>query len=177
MEENCKGLSDAAEYAGVKYVVSHAPCVNPFGDLTEACYNSSVRAVRRSIEVCHILGIERIVVHTGWHKSFDREKYFSENKRFYSEFFDLMEMYNIIVMTENVHDWQEDFLVTGSDVREMVDFVAHPLFAACWDTAHGNLSRRSVSDGQYKCITDIGDALKGLHISDNLGDPTAHHHS
>ena len=167
----------AAEYAGVEYVVSHAPCVNPFEKLDTEHYDMCVRAVRRSVEVCHILGISRIVVHTGWHESFDRDTYYKENKRFYTEFFDLMEKYNITVMTENVHDWQDKFFVTGTDLREMVDLVDHPLFAACWDTAHANLSQRAVADGQYKCITDIGDALKGLHISDNLGDTTAHHHS
>ena len=29
---------------------------------------------------------------------------------------------------------------------------------------------------QYRCITDVGDKLKGLHIADNFGDG-AHHHT
>ncbi len=177
LERVAQEWHEAAEYAGVKYVVSHSPVLNPFYDLSEENYNRCVLAIKNSIKICGMLGIDRIVAHTGWHESFDRKKYFSENKRFYSELFPEMEKYGVMVMTENVHDWQEDFLVTGADLREMVDFIGHPLFAACWDTAHANLSKRSITEGQYKCITDIGDALKGLHISDNLGDTNAHHHS
>jgi sugar phosphate isomerase/epimerase len=61
-------------------------------------------------------------------------------------------------------------------LREFADYVEHPLFGVCWDTAHGNLSYKVRTEGQYQSIMDIGDKLKGLHISDNFGDG-AHHHT
>jgi hypothetical protein len=48
--------------------------------------------------------------------------------------------------------------------------------AVCWDTAHGNLNEKARGEGQYKCITDIGERLKGVHISDNFA-PGRHQHS
>ena len=66
-------------------------------------------------------------------------------------------------------------LVTGKELRDFVDYIDHPLMGICWDTAHGNCCQKARSFGQYKNIMDIGDKLKGLHISDNFGD--SHHHS
>ena len=61
------------------------------------------------------------------------------------------------------------------DMRELIDKVGHPLFAACWDTAHGNIAKEARAIGQYENIMALGDKLKGLHISDNFGD--THHHT
>ena len=67
-EDDWRRLADdfgnAAAYSNVKYVVSHAPCVNVFQDFNEETYTANLRAVRRSIEVCNVLGINRIVVHS-----------------------------------------------------------------------------------------------------------------
>jgi hypothetical protein len=43
------------------------------------------------------------------------------------------------------------------------------------EQVNGNITEESRVLGQYKNIADIGDKLKGLHISDNFGD--CHHHS
>ena len=93
---------------------------------------------------------------------------------FYGEFWDLAEQYGISILTEN---WAEDttFLSTGKQMRDFIDYVGHPLFSACWDTAHGNISPAARGIGQYGNIAELGDKLKGLHISDNFGD--VHHHS
>jgi sugar phosphate isomerase/epimerase len=93
---------------------------------------------------------------------------------FYREFFDLMEKYNITVMTEN---WDNNVthFSTGKEIRDFIDHMDHPLLGACWDTAHGNIDRTSRGIGQYQNIIEIGDKLKGMHISDNFGD--CHHHS
>ena len=58
----------AAEFAGIQYVVSHAPCLHDavlsaFENHEDETYQVNLRAIRHSIEICHILGIERIVVH------------------------------------------------------------------------------------------------------------------
>lgn len=166
---------EAAAYAGKEFVVSHAPCLDPYKVLTDENYNVTVRAIRRSIEVCHMFGIERIVVHGTFVEHFAQMEYFEKSKKFYSEFFDLMEKYNIMVLTEN-SDCLHTPLSSGKEMREFVEYIDHPLFGVCWDTAHGNLNPRVRREGQYKSIIDIGDKLKGLHIADNFGNG-AHHHT
>ena len=77
-------------------------------------------------------------------------------------------------MTEN-WDRNSTNFSTGREIREFLDYMNHPLLCACWDTAHGNIDAVAREIGQYNNITDIGDKLKGMHISDNFGD--THHHS
>ncbi|MBQ8510245.1 MAG: sugar phosphate isomerase/epimerase [Clostridia bacterium] len=167
---------EAAAYAGVTYVVSHSPCLNPFQSSDDEAYAATIRAIRRSIEICHILSIPRIVVHAGTNSAFTEDEYRSKNKKFYSEFFDLMEKYDITVMTENTPDAPYHTLSTGREMREFIEYVEHPLFAACWDTAHANINTQAKAEGSYQSITALGEKLKGLHISDNFGDG-AHHHT
>lgn len=164
---------NAAVYAGIKYVVSHAPCLhNPC--FNEEEYKANIRAIRRSIEICHILGIERIVVHACANNTFTEDEFIKYNKKFYNDLFDVMEKYNITVMTEN-WDNSESHFSTGEQLRKFIDTMNHPLLAACWDTAHGNIDTTAREIGQYKNLTDIGSKLKGLHVSDNFGD--THHHT
>ena len=169
----------AAEDAGVKYVVSHAPCLhNPvlelFDDPSNETYLRNLRAIRNSIHVCGALGIRRIVVHACPHESFDKKMLYLYNERFYRDLLDLAEKYEITIMTENWDNNKTQFS-TGREIREFLDYMNHPLLAACWDTAHGNICKVAREIGQYDNILAIGDKLKGMHISDNFGD--VHHHS
>jgi sugar phosphate isomerase/epimerase len=166
---------EAAAYAGVSFLASHSPCVNAYSHMDEQTYQVALRAIRRSIEACHILGIPSTVVHASSNVKFSYWDFWKKNKRFYTDLFDLMEKYNVMVLTENMHEFAYFHLSTGKEMREFIDYIDHPLFAACWDTAHGNLNRKARERGQYQCITEIGDKLKGLHISDNFGDGPHHH--
>lgn len=170
---------EAAEKAGVKFAVSHAPCLHKvvhaaFKDKENEEYRANVRAIRNSIKVCNRLGISRTVIHACADKSLTPELFFRYNEAFYREFFDLAEDYGITLMTEN---WDDDAYLfsNGKQLREFVDRIDHPLLAVCWDTAHGNIAKSSREMGQYENIVAIGDKLKGLHVSDNFGD--CHHHS
>jgi len=182
-EEGWKRFADecgnAAEKAGLKFCLSHAPCLHnavlpALVSREDELYQKNNRAIRRSIEVCNVLGIERIVIHACTDKSFDVDTFYKYNKMFYDEFLPLAEKYNIMILTEN-WDNDESLFSTGKQLREFVDSVNHPLFAACWDTAHGNIAKNARLIGQYQNIIEIGDKLKALHISDNFGD--VHHHS
>lgn len=170
---------DAAEFAGLGFVVSHAPCLHTpilsaITNPNDEIYCRNIRAIRRSIEICHILGIKRIVVHACTSKNITVEEFYQYNKMFYGDLLDLAEKYNIIIMTENWDSYQYKFS-TGKDLRNFIDFIDHPLLAACWDTAHSNIDPVARELGQYENIIALGDKLKGLHISDNFGD--CHHHS
>lgn len=170
---------DAAEYAGIQYVVSHAPCLhNPilsaFKNHDDETYQASIRAIRRSIEICHILGISRIVVHACCNTNFSVDELYKYNRMFYNDLLDLAEKYNITLLTENWDSYKYNFS-TGKNLRDFIEYIDHPLLAACWDSAHGNIDPMARKIGQYENIITIGDKLKGLHISDNFGD--THHHS
>ena len=176
LAEVCKS---AAEDAGIKYVLSHAPCFHKpifaaMTDRSDETYRRNVCAIRRSMEVSNALGVKRTVIHACPDDSFSVDELYSYNKMFYSEFFDLAEKYGMTILTEN---WDNDAtkFSTGKQMREFIDSVDHPLLAACWDTAHGNLAKEARAIGQYENIVALGDKLKGLHISDNFGD--VHHHS
>ncbi len=168
---------EAGAKAGVTFVVSHSPVLNVFQTLDEETYARGLRATRRALLICGMLGIRRIVVHAGQNAAFTAREFAVQNRRFYADLFDLMEKYGITVMTENMDGTNLYVpLSTGRAMREFIDYVGHPLFGGCWDTAHANINPKSRAVGQYDCITAVGDRLKGLHISDNLGG-TWHHHS
>ena len=78
-EDDWKHFADdcgeSAASAGVTYVLSHAPCLHnailpALEDHDNETYHANVRAIRRSIEVCHVLGIPRIVIHACPDESF-----------------------------------------------------------------------------------------------------------
>lgn len=182
-EDDVKRLADAcgnaAARAGISYVISHAPCLHnavlsAINNPSDEQYTANVRAIRRSIEVCHLLGIPNIVVHACTEKSFTREDFYKYNRMFYQSLFPTAERYGITMLTEN---WDNDgtHFSTGRAMRDFIDYMGHPLLSACWDTAHGNLAKSAREQGQYRNIVDLGDKLKGLHISDNFG--LFHHHS
>ncbi len=170
---------EAAASAGVKFAVSHAPCINDpvfeaFGNRENEKYLANIRALRRSVEICRILGIERIVVHSNCHESFSRDDLYRYNTMFYGDILKTAEKCGVTIMTEN-WDHHKYLFSTGEDIRNFVDHMDHPLLGVCWDTAHGNIDPMAREIGQYENILAIGDKLKGLHISDNFGD--CHHHT
>ena len=167
-------FEETAAEAGIIYSTAHAPIFNVF-DFGQEHYDRCVQAIRKSIEISGRLGIQGIVVHASGNFDFTARDFYQKNKQFYSQFFDLMEKYNIVVMTENMATFDQYYLSTGEEVREFADFVDHPLFGVCWDTAHANLNAKARSKGQYYNIVAIGDKLKGLHIADNFGDGPHHH--
>ena len=182
-DDDWKRLADecgeAATIAGVTCVLAHAPCLHnailpALEDRQNETYRLNVRAIRRSIEVCNALNISRIVIHACTDKTFTNDTFYKYNTAFYADLLDLAEKYNITILTEN---WDNDasHFSTGKQISDFIDYINHPLFAACWDTAHGNIAKNAREIGQYQNIIALQDKLKGLHISDNFGD--VHHHS
>ena len=165
---------NAAKKAGVTFKVSHGPCLDDPVPFDSEEYKIKIRALRRSIEICNMLDIERIVIHSCYDKAFSKEELYGYNKRFYSDLLETAEKYNIMILTENLPDNAFRFS-TGREKRDFLDYMNHPLLGACWDTAHGNIDSVARKIGQYENIVILGDKLKGLHIADNFGD--CHHHT
>lgn len=171
--------AEAASDAGVRYVLSHAPClhnavVSALKNPADEVYQRNIRIIRRSIEVAHALAIPHLVVHACVDPSFDADAFFQYNKMFYRDLLDLAEARGVTLLVEN---WSEDFthFSTGEQMRRFLDEMDHPMLGACWDTAHGNISKDARAIGQYRNIVTFGTKLKALHIADNFGD--SHHHS
>ena len=61
--DNIIKIKNHAEDLGLTFVQSHAPGMNPFGRDTD--YHHVVDIVKRSIEVCGMLGIDKLVLHNG----------------------------------------------------------------------------------------------------------------
>ena len=169
-------LLEAAEYAGVSYITSHAPCLNCFDTVKGYGYERTAEIMKRAITVCGKLGIPSTVIHASRIADASDDEFYTKNKAFYELLFPTAEKYGVKILTENMQYYVGHPLSTGEELRRFVDYVDHPLFGVCWDTAHGNLNPYAKEQGQYKCITDIGDKLWSMHISDNFGDG-AHHHS
>ena len=178
--DGCRRLAhawgEAAEEAGITYIQSHSPIVNAFAADDADSYDRALCAARRSVEICHELGIDRTVVHASLRTDFTTEQFLAENVRFYRDLLKQTASSDVMILTENWDNGCGDMpIATGAELRALAETVDHPRFGVCWDTAHGNLNCRARTIGQYDNIVAIGDKLKALHISDNFGD--VHHHS
>lgn len=166
-------IGRACEESGIKIIMAHSPNL---ALKTEEEFEASVAMAKRRIRACAMLGCPDLVQHCFGTSKYTPTLFYRENKRFFERLFDDMEKYNIHVLTENMDYCANYPLSTGHEMRKFIDFVDHPLFGACWDVAHANTNSKTKYASQYDSIMEMGDKLRGLHISDNYGDG-AHHHT
>lgn len=164
-------IKDLTDKLGVKFIQSHAPMGAPL------VYNEAreelVENTKKCIEACGKLGIDNIVVHTGYRADISKEENFKENKDFYNELLETAEKWNVKILAENFNRmcipgtyWVDN----AKDLAEFVDYMNHPLLWACWDTGHGNMQEMP----QYDALKTLGKRVYGLHIQDNMGDIDTH---
>ena len=163
-KEYVKELKDLAKALEVEYVQAHLPNCNP---MDKEHFEEYLRCTIRSIEVCGLLGIENAVIHTGWMDGVTKEDYFRINFEALKPLFPAMEENNVNVLIENSaksNMGEKYFFLTGTDMKEFIDYVNHPLIHACWDIGHANIEGR-----QYGDIIALGDDLRAIHVHDNNG--------
>lgn len=163
--EKATKLKEYADSLGVKLVQAHAPGGNAFTE--DGIDQDLVEYTKRSIEVCGVLGIPNIVCHAGLKEGWDKATFFEKNKEFYSEFFPIMEKTGVNLLVENSTARNTGscyYTNSGNDIREMTEYVNHPLFHICWDTGHANCE-----GNQYDEIMAMSSELYALHINDNTG--------
>ena len=152
----------ACEEHGIKIIMAHSPNL---ALKTEEEFEASVAMAKRRIRACAMLGCPDLVQHCFGTSRYTPTGFYRENKRFFERLFDDMEKYNIHVLTENM-DYANNYpLSTGHEMRKFIDFVDHPLFGACWDIAHANTNHKTKYTSQYDSIMEMGDKLRGLHVS------------
>ena len=170
-KSEAKRIKSYMENNGLEFVQSHGFNANCLGGAEK--YKEGLEKTIRCIEICGELGIPNTVVHSGYNKEMtDKDEWFEQNRKFYRELIPAMETYGVEVLCENttkvnMPNWY--FIVSGKETREFVEFVDHPLFAACWDTGHAN-----DEGAQYDEIIALGDAMHAIHFNDNRGQKDEH---
>jgi sugar phosphate isomerase/epimerase len=114
------------------------------------------------------MGIPHVVQHTGAEKYMPKDEFFKRTKTFYASLIPAMEKTGVSVLTENgsyagagAHRYGPN---SGKDIRELVEYVGHPLLNVCWDIGHANCE-----GNQYDEIMALGDELFAIHYNDNHG--------
>ena len=168
--EWAEGIRRAGAEANVDFVQAHG---------SDGCFAAGeerdrrVEILRREMRVCQMLGIPKIVVHGVWRRGGTREEFMAENTRFYRELLTTAEETGVCVCTENTcrQNLPEYYIFEGSDFNELRERLdRHPLFGCCWDVGHANCH----GVDQYKCILEMGDGLKAVHIHDTNFGADAH---
>ena len=143
---------------------SHAPTTSLLKRPAEA-----FEILTATLRFCREVGIPCTVVHPGTLPGITREEFFERNVAFYRSLIPLAEETGVSVLVENIGNYADEyFLYNGKDLREMVDRIGHPLFAACWDVGHANHFFEKDCD-QYTSILALGDKLAAIHAHDNCG--------
>ena len=170
-KDEVRKIKDLADELGMKFVQAHSQGGNPLtGDADHLDF--LLRATIRSIEICRELGIKNTVVHSGFRKGISKEEFFELNREFYQKLVPTMEENGVNVLIENstrANMGDRYFLNTGKDMREFIEYFAHPMLHACWDTGHGNCE-----GDQYDEIVALGDELYAIHYNDNCGKSDQH---
>ena len=164
-------LKALAESFGMKFVQAHSQGGNPLSE-DPAHVDFLLKATLRSIEICEVLGIKNTVVHNGFAKGISKDEWFAKNKAFYEKLIPAMERHGVNVLCENstrANMGDRYFINTGSDMREFIKYVDHPMVHGCWDTGHANCE-----GNQYEEILAIGDELYAIHYNDNHGGKDDH---
>ena len=159
-------LQEEADRLGMTFVQAHSQGGNPLKD-DQAHVDFLVAATCRSIEICHKLGIQNTVVHPGYAKGIPKEEWFERNKAFFQRLFPTMEKCGVNVLIENstsANMKDRYFANSGKDMLEFLQYVAHPMLHACWDTGHANCE-----GAQYDDIVTLGKELYAIHYNDNHG--------
>ena len=165
-QEVVRKLKAVADELGMEFVQAHSQGGNPLSDdKNQVAFLLS--ATIRAIEICEMLGIKNIVVHSGLKAGLSKEEWFIENKAFYEKLFPTAERCGVNVLCENstkANTGEMYFINSGKDMREFIEYVNHPHFHACWDTGHANCE-----GAQYDDIKALGKELCAIHYNDNFG--------
>lgn len=170
-EEYLQELLQKAEKLGVRFVQSHAPMGRPI--VQGEGYQPFIEANLRCIEACAKLGIDNVVIHTGYAEGLSREECFDENKRFFEALIPTAKRCGVYILIENFNKmcipglyWIDN----ATDLNALADYIDSPWIKCCFDIGHANLQETSQSDE----LKILGDRVHAIHVQDNCGDDDYH---
>ncbi|MBR7133232.1 MAG: sugar phosphate isomerase/epimerase [Clostridia bacterium] len=155
----------------IKFIQAHSPMGTPI--VKNNNYRPFIDATNKCIEACGALGIKNIVVHSGYEGGLTKEQTFERNKEFYYELLPTAEKYGVNILTENFNKMcipNLFWIDNAQNMRELIDFVDHPLFHCCWDTGHANMQEMP----QHEELKILGNDVCALHVQDNFGNNDNH---
>ncbi len=164
-------IKRTADELSVQFVQSHAPMAShPILPIEESDEHDSFVADNiKCIRFCKELGIDNIVVHSGFKRDISKEENFELNKKFYSKLLPAAEEYGVNILTENftlMHEGANTYWIdSAKDLKELIDYVDHPLFHACWDFGHANTTPVPPDES----LRILGDHVLAIHAQDNAG--------
>ncbi len=163
-------LQKTAESLQMQFVQAHAPMGSPI--IENDKQKALIDGTKRCIEICAILGIKNLVVHSGYDYGLSKEETFAKNKVFYLDLLHFAENYDVNILTENFNKMIDEryWVDNAQDLKELIGYVDHPLFHACWDAGHGNLQELP----QHEALKILGEQVYAVHVQDNLGDIDSH---
>lgn len=170
-EAHLKEIKELADKLKIKFVQSHAPMGEPI--VKNEKYEEFIEGNKLCIKACHDLGIPNIVIHSGYEKGISKEECFARNKEFYELLLPTAEKYNVEILTENFNKmWNPEvyWVDNAPDLKELVDYIDHPLLKVCWDIGHGNLQNMP----QHEAMAILGDRIHALHVQDNYNRCDSH---
>lgn len=132
----------------------------------------------RNMHACKMLGCSKLVFHPVAYlqRVKDRDHHqqiLAYNLRWFRELLPLAEELELELHVENLFDFAKAqqpgdlpfAFTTMEDICWLVDAMDHPLFKACLDTGHANISGVNPADG----IRRLGQRLGSVHLQDNFG--------
>ncbi len=166
-----KKLKKYMEKSSVKYVQAHSPMGRPIVKDDEQ--SAFIEGTKLCVKACADLGVENIVVHSGYDSGLSKEETFEKNRRFYLEILKYAEEFGVNILTENFNKMcipDLFWIDNATDLLELIKYVDHPLFHACFDIGHANLQEMP----QHEELAILGKHVKAIHVQDNLGDDDYH---
>ena len=164
-EEIVLDLKAHAEALGVEFRMAHSPGYTTNGS------DEWVDTNKRCVDICKMLGIERIVVHPVVADT--KDAFFVNNARYFGYILPYAAENGIDILCENSTSKNTGsawFINDGLSMREFIKYVqnmGYSNFHGCWDVGHANCE-----GDQYMDILALGDEMHAIHFHDNLGTDT-----
>ena len=162
-------VGELAETLGVRFIQAHAPMGRPIAENNAGIIADTVRC----IEVCSMLGIPNLVVHTGYEQGLSIAETFERNKAFFTPLLQVAETYGVNILVENFNKMCIDGLYwidNAKDLLALIEYIDHPLLHAVWDAGHANMQEMP----QDEELRLLGKHVYALHVQDNMGNTDSH---
>lgn len=166
-----KKIRKYMEKSSVKYVQAHSPMGRPIVKDDEQ--QALIEGTKLCVKACADLGIENLVVHSGYKEGNAKAETYEQNRDFYLDLLKYAENFGVNILTENFNKMFDPnifWIDNATDLLELINYVDHPLFHACYDIGHANLQDMP----QHEELAILGSHVKAIHVQDNLGDDDFH---
>ena len=168
-KKHIENVKNTAKELSLEFVQAHAPMASSPSMPIDADNDQFIADNIRCIECCAELGIKNIVVHSGYRLRITKEEFFEQNKKFYKKLLPAAEKFGVNILTENFtqmhHEANTYWTDAAKDLKELVDYVDHPMLHVCWDIGHAN----STDIPQDESLRILANHVKAIHVQDNLG--------